>query len=82
MEKETDRTRTCSFCGHTSNGRFAGDICPHCGLTYFKCSHCGFLITAASPPSVCPECGEKCQFINVTCYTPECGGPGNPDPRL
>jgi hypothetical protein len=24
----------------------------------------------------------KCEFKNVTCYTPECGGPGNIDPRL
>jgi rubredoxin len=51
-------------------------------LTYWKCAKCGFLITASIPPDVCPECGEKCDFLNVTCYTPECGGPGNIDPRL
>ena len=72
----------CAHCGYTADGRFEGDICPQCGLTYWKCSHCGFTITAAKPPDVCPECGEKCGFINITCYTPECGGPGHIDPRL
>ena len=33
-------------------------------------------------PDACPQCGEKCNFLNVTCYTPECGGPGHVDPRL
>ena len=72
----------CAFCGYTADGRFVGDICPKCGLTYWKCSKCGFTVTAAKPPDVCPECGEKCDFKNITCYTPECGGPGNIDPRL
>ena len=61
---------------------FEGDICPNCGLTYWKCGNCGFLITAAIPPATCPQCKQKCNFLNVTCYTPECGGPGNIDPRL
>jgi hypothetical protein len=34
------------------------------------------------PPEVCPECGSRCEFVNVTCYIPECGGPGHRDPRL
>jgi hypothetical protein len=25
---------------------------------------------------------KTCAFRNVTCYTPECGGPENIDPRL
>jgi len=72
----------CAHCGYTAEGRFEGDICPNCGLTYWKCEKCGFLITAAKPPDVCPECGERCDFIDVTCYTPECGGPGHVDRRL
>jgi rubrerythrin len=72
----------CTHCGYTGDGRFVGDICPQCNLTYWKCAKCGFLVTAATPPAVCPECGEKCDFVNVTCYTPECGGPGHVDPRL
>lgn len=72
----------CVHCGYKADGRFVGDICPRCGLTYWKCYNCGFLITSANPPSVCPECGERCNFIDVTCYLPDCGGPGNIDPRL
>jgi rubrerythrin len=81
MENKQDRYE-CDHCGFTSTGKFSGDICPKCGLTYWKCSHCGFLVTAAMPPESCPQCKEKCEFLNVTCYTPECGGPGNIDPRL
>jgi rubrerythrin len=72
----------CDRCGYTSKGQFAGDICPQCGLTYWKCSQCGFLLTAGKPPEICPECGSVCEFKNVTCYIPECGGPGHVDPRL
>ena len=72
----------CARCVYTADGRFEGDICPQCKLTYWKCSHCGFTITAAVPPDVCPECGKKREFINITCYTSECGGPGHIDPRL
>ena len=72
----------CAHCGHTGSGKFVGDICPQCNLTYWKCGGCGFLVTAGTPPDVCPSCKEKCDFLNVTCYTPECGGPGYPDTRL
>ena len=74
--------RKCAFCGYTAFAKFVGDICPNCGLTYWKCNKCGFTITTAIPPDVCRECGERCNFVNITCYTPECGGPGNIDPRL
>lgn len=74
--------KTCANCGFTAAGDFRGDLCPGCGLTYWKCGACGYLVTAAMPPAVCPECNDSCGFKNVTCYTPECGGPGNIDPRL
>ncbi|MFC1826525.1 rubredoxin-like domain-containing protein [Thermodesulfobacteriota bacterium] len=51
-------------------------------MTYWKCGNCGFLLTAPVGPDTCPSCKEKCEFKNVTCYTPECGGPGNIDPQL
>jgi hypothetical protein len=37
-----------------------------------------------NPPNVCPSCKEKCEFVDVTCYIPECGGPdsGNIDPQV
>ncbi len=50
--------------------------------THWKCGKCNFTFTASSPPRQCPGCGEKCDFLNITCYTPECGGPGNIDHRL
>ena len=81
MSNKADKYE-CAHCGFTAEGKFTGDICPDCGLTFWKCSNCGFLITAAMPPNICPECKEKCDFLNVTCYTPECGGPGKIDPRL
>ena len=73
---------TCANCGYSSNNKFTGDICPNCNLTYWKCGKCGFIITASIPPNKCPSCKEKCDFYNVTCYTPECGGPRNIDPQL
>jgi rubrerythrin len=79
---EKQENWVCAHCGYTADGRFVGDICPQCNLTYWKCAKCGFLVTAGTPPAVCPECGEKCDFLNVTCYTPECGGPGHADRRL
>lgn len=72
----------CANCGYSADGKFSGDICPQCNQTYWKCGECGFLITAGNPPAECPQCKKNCEFLNVTCYTPECGGPGNIDPRL
>ncbi len=74
------RKRAGAQCGLTVSGRFIGDICPD--LNFWKCKECRLLITAANPPELCPTCNMKCAFVNVTCYAPECGGPGNIDPRL
>lgn len=83
MESKPDKW-VCAHCGYTASGRFKGDICPGCGLTYWKCAECGYLFTAAIPPDTCSECGSKKGFKDVTCYIPECGGPGseNIDRRL
>lgn len=54
---------------------------PSKNETYWKCSRCGHTLAAAEPPRTCPSCGEACAFLNVTCYTPECGFTGI-DPRL
>lgn len=50
--------------------------------TWWKCSNCGYTLQASAPPEVCPSCNENCAFIDATCYTPECGGPGNIDPQI
>jgi rubredoxin len=79
---QKEEGKTCALCGYTASGKFEGDICPQCGMTFWKCDKCGFMFTASVPADVCPQCSEKCNFLNVTCYTPECGGPGHFDPRL
>jgi rubrerythrin len=50
--------------------------------THWKCADCGFILQAERPPEVCPSCQKTCEFKDVTCYLPECGGIGNIDPRL
>jgi rubrerythrin len=49
---------------------------------HWKCGECGYTMVTAKPPETCPECKQACAFKDVTCYLPECGGPGNTDPRL
>ena len=53
-------------------------------MAEWKCSNCGYQLSADAPPAQCPQCKEKCEFSDVSCYIPECGGPGsgNVDPRL
>ena len=48
----------------------------------WKCTKCGYTVAADRPPENCPQCQEPCEFKNVSCYLPDCGGPGNIDPRL
>lgn len=79
-EKET--TMECALCGYTASGKFVGDICPQCQMTYWRCSNCKYTITAVQPPAECPACHQAADFQNITCYTPECGGPGHLDPKL
>ena len=47
----------------------------------WKCTKCGYTLETDSPPETCPACNEKCEFVNVTCYIPDCGDTGS-DPRL
>ena len=51
------------------------------GMNEWKCSKCGYILKADAPPEKCPQCSEKCEFVNVTCYIPECGFSGS-DQRL
>lgn len=80
--KKPEETMECALCGYTETGKFKGDICPECNLTYWRCENCRYTITASTPPDVCPSCHQKSEFLNITCYTPECGGPGKIDTRL
>ena len=51
-------------------------------MTQWQCSNCRYMVEAETPPDRCPSCKEACAFLDVTCYTPDCGGPGNVDPQL
>jgi rubredoxin len=45
----------------------------------WKCSNCGYTFEADAPPDQCPSCKEKCEFVDVSCYTPDCGIQGMDD---
>ncbi|MDX9816805.1 MAG: hypothetical protein RBT06_07685 [Smithellaceae bacterium] len=47
----------------------------------WKCSNCGNTVVEIKPPEICPSCKQKCEFMNVTCYQPDCGFTGM-DKRL
>jgi rubrerythrin len=50
----------------------------------WKCQKCGYTFeaeTAVAPPETCPGCKDKCEFLNVSCYIPDCGKTDQ-DPRL
>jgi rubrerythrin len=48
----------------------------------WRCTECGFTLQADQPPQICPMCRAQCEFHDISCYLPECGGPGGIDPRL
>ena len=43
---------------------------------YWSCTGCHYVLQALQPPDVCPSCGQACQFVDVSCYIPECGFTG------
>jgi rubredoxin len=53
-----------------------GDTMPS-----WKCSNCGYTFEANSHPDQCPSCKQKCEFLDNTCYTPDCAAQGV-DPRI
>jgi len=50
-------------------------------MNSWKCEKCGYTLEAETPPDQCPSCKENCQFLNNTCYTPDCEGEGT-DQRI
>ena len=68
----------CGHCGYSKHGATLGvNEAPH-----WQCGMCKRTVQAVLPPAKCPSCGEVCDFKNITCYTPDCGGPGCIDPQL
>ncbi len=51
-------------------------------MNWWICSECDYVFQVSEPPQTCPSCRRKCVFSDVTCYVPECGGPGNLDMKL
>jgi rubredoxin len=47
----------------------------------WKCKECGYTVKADTPPEECPFCKEKCEFVDISCYIPDCGKTGA-DTRL
>ncbi len=47
----------------------------------WKCKECGYTVQADKPPEECPGCKRKCEFVDVSCYIPDCGNTGS-DTRL
>jgi len=73
-----DILTTCDHCGYSPHGAYVMEAAD----PFWKCGGCGRMVQALRPPEKCPGCGEVCDFKNVTCYAPQCGGPGNIDPQL
>lgn len=67
---------------HPAPGPSLTDTSQGCTNAYWKCGNCSRIVNSQMPPTQCPVCNEVCDFKNITCYTPDCGGPGNIDPRL
>jgi rubredoxin len=50
-------------------------------MTSWKCQNCGYTFESPSPPEKCPSCKQSCEFVDNTCYTPDCQFQAN-DPRI
>jgi rubredoxin len=51
-------------------------------MASWKCTNCGYTFEADEPPSECPSCKAKCEFVDNSCYTPDCESTGNVDERI
>jgi rubredoxin len=47
----------------------------------WKCKNCGYELKAQKPPEECPSCKKKCEFMDISCYTPDCAATGK-DTRI
>jgi len=41
-------------------------------MATWKCHNCGYTLDANTPPDQCPSCKENCEFLDASCYTPDC----------
>jgi len=45
-------------------------------MSSWKCQNCGYTVEANKPPEECPSCKKKCDFVDNSCYTPDCAAGG------
>jgi len=45
-------------------------------MASWKCGNCGYTFETDAPPNECPSCKQKCEFLDNTCYTPDCADKG------
>lgn len=45
-------------------------------MANWKCTNCGYMFDADAPPEQCPSCKAKCEFVDNSCYTPDCENKG------
>jgi rubrerythrin len=64
--------------GNFMRQRFHREVNP---MASWKCANCGYTFEADAPPDQCPSCKEKCEFLDNSCYTPDCTAEGM-DPRI
>ncbi len=48
-------------------------------MASWKCTNCGYTFEAEAPPDQCPSCKAKCEFVDNSCYTPDCEEKGVDD---
>jgi len=48
-------------------------------MTNWKCTNCGYTFEAEAPPEQCPSCKARCEFVDNSCYTPDCEEKGVDD---
>jgi rubredoxin len=58
--------------GQQTTDKLKGGDC----MPSWKCSNCGYTLEADAHPNECPSCKEKCEFLDNTCYTPDCAYEG------
>ncbi|MDM8537453.1 hypothetical protein QUF70_11905 [Desulfobacterales bacterium HSG17] len=50
-------------------------------MSSWKCTKCGYTMEMDTPPDTCPSCKQKCDFVDNSCYTPDCQDSGT-DQRI
>jgi rubredoxin len=45
-------------------------------MASWKCTNCGYTFEADAPTEHCPSCKVKCEFVDISCYTPDCANKG------